>query len=44
METPQQKHMTKQQLPPSTSQAKQTPFQETISRGVLNRREQTNKD
>ena len=26
METPQQKHMTKQQLPHSTSQAKQTPF------------------
>ena len=44
METPQQKHMTKQQLPHSTSQAKQTPFQETISRDVLNRREQTNED
>ena len=44
METPQQKHMTKQQLPPSTSQAKQTPSQEAISRDVLNRIEQTNED
>ena len=43
METPQQKHMTKQQLPHSKSQAKQT-FQETISRDVLNRREQTSED
>ena len=44
METPQQNHMTEQQLPHSTSQAKQTPFRETISRDVLHRREQTNKD
>ena len=44
MEMPQQKYMTKQQLPHSTSQVKQTPFQETISRDVLNRREQTNND
>ena len=44
METPQQKHKTKQQLPPSTSQAQQTPSRETIPRDVLNRRDQTNKD
>ena len=44
IETPQQKHQTKQQLPPSTSQAQQTPSQETILKDVLNRRDQTNKD
>ena len=44
LETPQQKHMTKQQLPHSASQAKQTSSQETISRDVLNRREQTSED
>ena len=44
METSQQKYKTKQQLPPSTSQAKQTPSRETIPRDVLNRRDQTNKD
>ena len=44
METPQQKHRTKQQLPPSMSQAQQTPSRETISRDVLNRRDQTNED
>ena len=44
METPQQKPITKQQLPHSASQAKQTSSQETISRDVLNRREQTSED
>ena len=44
IETPQQKHRTKQQLPPSTSKVQQTPSRETISRDVLNRRDQTNKD
>ena len=44
MENPQQKHRTKQQLPPSASQAQQTPSQETIPGDVLNRRDQTNKD
>ena len=44
METPQQKHRTKQQLPPSASQAQQTPSQETIPKDVLNKRGQTNKD
>ena len=44
METPQQKHKTKQQLPPSTSQAQQTPSQDMIPKDVLNRRDQTNKD
>ena len=44
METPQQKHKTKQLLPPSTSQAQQTPSRETILKGVLNRRDQTNQD
>ena len=31
-------------MPPSTSQAQQTPSRETISRDVFNRRDQTNKD
>ena len=44
LETPQQKHRTKQQLPPSTSQAQRTPSREATSRDVLNRREQTNED
>ena len=44
METPQQKHKTKQQLPPSTSQAQQTPSRETIPKDVLNRRDQSNKE
>ena len=44
IETPQQKHKTKQELPPSTSQAQQTPSQETIPKDVLNRRDQTNQD
>ena len=44
LETPQQKHRTKQQLPPSTSQAQLTPSREATSRDVLNRREQTNED
>ena len=44
IETPQLKHKTKQQLPPSTSQAQQTPSREMIPKDVLNRRDQTNKD
>ena len=44
METPQQKHRTKQELPPSASQAQLTPSREATSRDVLNRREQTNED
>ena len=44
MKTPQQKQRTKQQLPPSTSQAQLTPSREATSRDVLNRREQTNED
>ena len=44
IETPQQKHKTKQQLPLSTSQAQQTPSRETIPNDVLNKREQTNED
>ena len=44
LETPQQKHRTKQQLPPSTSQAQLTPSREVTSRDVLNKREQTNED
>ena len=44
IETPQQKHKTKQQFPPSTSHAQQTPSQEMIPKDVLNRRDQTNKD
>ena len=44
LETPQQKHRTKQQLPPSMSQEQQTPSREMIPRDVLNRRDQTNKD
>ena len=44
IETPQQKHKMKQQFPPSTSQAQQTPSQETIPKDVLNRRDQTNQD
>ena len=44
LETPQQKHKTEQQLPPSTSQAQLTPSQEITSRDVLNRKEQINED
>ena len=44
METPQLKHMTKQHLPPSTSQAQLTPSREVTSKDVLNKREQTNED
>ena len=44
METPQQKHRTKQQLPPSMSQIQQTPSRETTPKDVLNRRGQTNED
>ena len=44
METSQPKHMTKQHLPPSTSQAQPTPSREVISKDVLNKREQTNED
>ena len=44
IETPHQKHKMKQQLPPSMSQAQQTPSREMISKDVLNRRDQTNQD
>ena len=37
-ETPQQRHMTKQQVPPSTSQTQQTPYRETTPKGVFKRR------
>ena len=41
-ETPQQRCTTKQQVPPSTSQTQQTPYQETTPKSVFERREQTN--
>ena len=44
IETPQQKHKMKQQLPPSMSQTQQTLSRETIPKDVLNRRDQTNQD
>ena len=44
IETPQQRHKTKQQLPPSTSQTQQASFRETIPKDILNRRDQTNQD
>ena len=44
MEMPQPKYKTKQQLPPSMSQAQLTPSQEVTSRDVLNMREQTNEE
>ena len=44
IETPQQRHKMKQQLPPSTSQTQQAPSRETIPKDVLNRRDQTNQD
>ena len=44
LETPQQKHRTKQQLPPSAFQTQQTPSREIIPRDVLNRGDQTNID
>ena len=43
-ETPQRRRMTKQQVPPSTSQTQQTPYQEMTPKGVFKRREQTNQD
>ena len=43
-ETPQQRHTTKQQVPPSTSQTQQTPYQEKTLKSVFERREQTNRD
>ena len=43
-ETPQQRRTTKQQVPPSTSQTQQTPYQEMTPKGVFKRREQTNQD
>ena len=44
IETPQQKHKMKQQLPPSTSQTQQTLSREMAPKDVLNRRDQTNQD
>ena len=43
-ETPQQRHMTKQQMPPSAFQIQQTPYQESIPKDVFKRREQTNQN
>ena len=40
--TPQQRHMTKQQMPPSASQIQQTPYRETIPKDVFKRRKQIN--
>ena len=39
IETPQQRHKMKQQLPPSTSQTQQAPSQEMVPKDVLNRRD-----
>ena len=41
-ETSHQKHMSKQQIPPSASQIQQTSHQETIPKDVLKRRKQIN--
>ena len=41
-ETPQLRHMTKQQMPPFAFQIQQTPYRETIPKDVFKRREQTN--
>ena len=38
-ETPQQRHKTKQQVSPSTSQIQQAPSGETNPKNVLNRRD-----
>ena len=43
-ETPQRRHMTKQQVPPSTSQIRQAPSDETNSKNVLNWRDQSPQD
>ena len=43
-ETPQRRCTTKQQVPPSTSQTQQTPYQETTPKDVFKRRDQTNQD
>ena len=42
--TPQQRHKTKRQVSPSTSQTQQAPSRETIPKDVLNRMDQTNQD
>ena len=42
--TPQQRHKSKQQVSPSTSQTQQTPSREMTPKDVLNRRDQTNQD
>ena len=41
-ETSQQRHMSKQQMPPSASQIQQTPYRETIPKDVFKRRKQIN--
>ena len=41
-ETSHQRHMSKQQIPPSASQIQQTPHLETISKDILKRRKQDN--
>ena len=43
-ETPQQRHTTKQQVPPSTSQVRQAPSDETNSKNVFNKRDQSIQD
>ena len=43
-ETPQQRQMTKQQVPPSASYIQQTPHRETFPKNVFKRREQTNQN
>ena len=40
--TSQQRHMSKQQMPPSASQIQQTPYRETIPKDVFKRRKQIN--
>ena len=44
IETSQQRHKMKQQMPSSTSQPQQAPSRETIPKDVLNRENQTNQD
>ena len=41
-ETSQQRHMSKQQMPPSASQIQQTPYRETIPKDVFIKRKQIN--
>ena len=43
-ETPQRRCTTKQQVPPSTSHTKQTPYREMTPKDIFKRRDQTNQD